>query len=103
MACADGEEGHLEQLARDIDERIEEFRKSFGEIGDQRLLVMSAVAFADELSEAKRQIARLQAEIAGMDKVRENLEAERDAWAGKVAEALEGAAERMERMAREGK
>ena len=100
MACADGEEGHLEALARGIDERIEEFRGSFGEIGDQRLLVMAAVAVADELSEANRRIARLEAEIDGLIQAREKLEADQGEWADRVANALDGAAERMERMAK---
>lgn len=100
MACADGDEGHLEALARGIDEKVEAFRESFGEIGDQRLLVMAAVAVADELSETKRRIERLENEIAGLKQSQEALEAEREGWANTVAEALETAAERMERMAK---
>src|SRR5208282_3257892 len=40
MACEDGQEGHLMNLARDLDTRIEGLRKNFGEIGDTRLTVM---------------------------------------------------------------
>lgn len=100
MACADGEEAHLEALARSIDEKVEEFRQSFGEIGDQRLVVMASVAVADELAEAKRRIARLEAEIDGLIQAREKAEAEHGQWADRIAGALEGAAERMERMAK---
>ena len=37
MACEDGQEGHLQQLAKDLDERIAALRGQFGEIGDARL------------------------------------------------------------------
>ena len=35
MACEDGQEGHLQQLARELDERIVALRGQFGEIGGQ--------------------------------------------------------------------
>ena len=60
MACTDGEQPHIESLARIVDAKIESLRTSFGEIGDQRITVMAALTFADELSEAKRRIAELE-------------------------------------------
>ena len=53
LACNPGEEAHLEALARGVDEKIKAMRASFGEIGDQRLVVMAALTIADELSEAR--------------------------------------------------
>ena len=52
MACEDGQEGHLIELARDLDMRISGLRGKFGEIGDTRLTVMAALTVADELAEA---------------------------------------------------
>ncbi len=63
MNCEDGQEGHLQGLARDIDARTNELRGSFGEIGDQRLVVMTALTIADELDAAKRRIEALEADI----------------------------------------
>lgn len=103
MACADGEEAHLRALAAQIDGKISEFRESFGEIGDQRLLVMAAVGVADELAEVKRKVARLESEIAKLHDNKDQADKARDDWANSVADALETAAERMERMSREGK
>lgn len=103
MACTDGEEAHLQGLAAKIDSTIEEFRGSFGEIGDQRLLVMAAVAVADELAEANRKIDSLKKDIEALGEERDRMEAERSEWADTVASALESAAERMERMAKETK
>ena len=58
LACNEGEEPHLEALAREVDAKIDGIRASFGEIGDQRLIVMAALTIADELSEAQRTIAQ---------------------------------------------
>ena len=36
-----------------IDEKIGEMRTAFGEIGDQRLVIMAALTIADNLAEAR--------------------------------------------------
>src|SRR5258708_6405296 len=99
MACGPGEEAHLEGLAAELDQRIAEMRVSFGEIGDQRLIVMSAITLADELAEAKRKAAALQAEIETLKTGRANTEATRSAWSDEVAKALDEAAARIEHVA----
>lgn len=57
LACNEGEEARLESLAGMIDEKIGEMRSSFGEIGDQRLVIMAALTIADNLAEARDQAA----------------------------------------------
>jgi cell division protein ZapA len=52
LACNEGEEARLESLAGMIDDKIRELRASFGEVGDQRLVVMAALTIADSLAEA---------------------------------------------------
>ena len=51
MACGEGEEGHLQALAKHVDTKLAELRKGFGEIGDTRLVIMTAITVADELFE----------------------------------------------------
>lgn len=98
MACGEGEEDHIEQLAASLDRRIEEMRTAFGEIGDMRLHVMAALTIADELSEAKRGLERLEGEVAAL---KEAVGAG-DERLGDVEERLAGAlsvlAERIERV-----
>ena len=53
LACNEGEESRLEQIAGLVDDKIGELRRSFGEIGDQRLTVMAALTFADQYIEAR--------------------------------------------------
>ena len=60
IACAEGEERHLEGLAAAYDAKIQEMRGAFGEIGDMRLHVMAAITLADEMHEMKRRMAGLE-------------------------------------------
>ena len=98
MACAEGEEAHLEGLAQVVDAKINELRGAFGEIGDQRLTVMSAVTFADERSELLRRIDRLEAEVATLKQSTDAVETLQDDWAREVARALDEMAGRIERV-----
>jgi cell division protein ZapA len=96
MACEDGQEGHLMNLARDLDVRIEGLRTKFGEIGDTRLTVMAALTIADALSETGARIKRLEDEVAAIQDARA-LDAERAKTVqAAVAAALSAAAERIE-------
>lgn len=101
MACDDGQEDHLTRLAADIDQRIDQLRGAFGEIGDQRLSIMAAITIADELSEARGHRRALEQELANERAVRdaamERLQQTEDAIAGAVLTA----AERLETLARE--
>lgn len=101
MACDDGEEPHLESMARAVEEKIAEMRANFGEIGDQRLVVMSAIAFADQLAEAQGKLAAAQAEI---ERAGAETKAGRDrtgAWVDGLTVELDRAADRVERLAKD--
>ncbi|MGP8231166.1 MAG: cell division protein ZapA [Methylovirgula sp.] len=99
VACGDGEEAHLQGLARQIDQRIEKLKKDFGEIGDQRLTIMAAITVADELAEARRRNAELEVEIINLNSKETNLASQHDEWADKLADTLGEAAVRIERIA----
>jgi cell division protein ZapA len=99
VACGEGEEAHLQGLARQIDERLETLKRNFGEIGDQRLTIMAAITIADELAEAHRRIAQVEVEIVNLKSDRTTLESEQDQWADRLAESLGETAARIERVA----
>ena len=99
MACEDGQEPHLEQLAQLVDGRVGEMRAGFGEIGDQRLIVMAAVAIADDLHALHRRVDSLQAEVAGLRAQQADASAQRDQRETTLARTIEGAALRIEALA----
>jgi cell division protein ZapA len=93
MACDDGEEAHLTELAGRLDRSIAQLRTRFGEIGDQRLTVMAAITLADQHAEAEKALAELRAEIADLEEARAELVAQhrrdREAVAGTIAALAE--------------
>jgi cell division protein ZapA len=96
LACEDGQEDHLQLLAKDIDERIAQLRAKFGEIGDTRLTVMAALMVEDELSEAQRRIRRLEEEVAALQDARVVAGDRAKAASAAVVGAFNSAAERIE-------
>jgi cell division protein ZapA len=99
MACDDGEEARLEHLAREFDTRLAGLRASFGEIGDQRIVVMAALTLADELNEAQRQIDDLKSQLTEADGATRSREAQSANKQDRLVSALGDAAQRIERLA----
>jgi cell division protein ZapA len=53
MRCAEGEEPHLIELANYVKQRVDVLAQEFGEVGDDRVLLMAAMLIADELMLAR--------------------------------------------------
>jgi len=56
IACDEGEQEHLKELAAHVDSKVRELTGSVGQVGDQKLLLMAAVLITDELYEAKGRV-----------------------------------------------
>ena len=52
VSCADGQEGRLRRLAQYVDAKAGEFAKTLGQVGEARLILLAALAIADELADA---------------------------------------------------
>jgi cell division protein ZapA len=101
MACEDGEEAHLQELARLVEEKILSLRSGFGEIGEQRIVIMAALTMADEAAVARRKLEAAENELAFLRSAAENAQQNDAQLQEKVAKALEDASERIERVARD--
>jgi cell division protein ZapA len=98
MSCEDGEEQRIEQLARYVEGKIMSMRDGFGEIGEQRIVVMAALAIADEATDARGKALTMETDVAAL---RAELDAARKANAAlteRVAGALDDAARRLARI-----
>jgi cell division protein ZapA len=100
MACEDGQEAHLMKLAKELDDRIGTLRNNFGEIGDNRLIVMAALTVADELSEATGRLRRLEEELASLQDARVSAADRAMKTQAAVVAAFNSAAERLEGIAK---
>ena len=96
MACEDGEEARLSRLAEELDASIATLRTRFGEIGDTRLTVMAALTLADQLSETKEKLQRLEPELATLRNASVASADHSQATQSAVVAALNAAAERIE-------
>jgi cell division protein ZapA len=96
MACEDGQEDHLRQLAKELDDRISALRGQFGEIGDARLTVMAALLVADELAEAVKKVRNLEAELAALQNAHTAAADRTHAAQANLVAAITAAAQRIE-------
>jgi cell division protein ZapA len=100
LACEDGQEEHLLGLAKDLETRIIDLRRKFGEIGDTRLTVMAALMLADEMSELTGKIRRLEDDIAALQEDQAAAADRARAASDAVVGAFNSAAERIEGITR---
>lgn len=54
LACENGEEDRLIELATHVKERVDQLTTEFGQVGDERLLLMTAILIADELWDTRK-------------------------------------------------
>jgi cell division protein ZapA len=99
MSCDDGEEEHLEELGKRYDAAIDELRAVFGEIGDQRLMVMAAVLMTDRLDEAEKRIQSLEEEFDRLRGSSKSAVAQYENQYARLARVLDAAAQRVESLA----
>ena len=69
MACDEGQEEHLIDLAGRFDRYVGHLKGSFGEIGDHRLAVMAGIMVMDEFSELEKRVKGLESENARLKKL----------------------------------
>jgi len=92
IACEDGEEEHIDYLAKYINHHVDELVTRVGQVGEARLLLMAALQLADELSEAFSELDELKsgkAPVAAAAPADDN----------GALEIIENVAERLERIA----
>ena len=78
MACDEGQEEHLIDLAERFDRYVSHLKDSFGEIADQRLTLMAGIMVMDELSELQKRVKVMETEVQRMNADRSRLAQELD-------------------------
>ena len=58
LSCEDGQEEHLEQLALHLNEKFNNLKSTLGNIGENKLLLITSIATMDEYFETKKKIEK---------------------------------------------
>jgi len=99
MACEDGQEAHLMELAERFNRTVLGLKGSFGEIGDNRLVVMAGIAVLDELAAAEDRIEALKQDIADLTSAGREVTLESEELEQRFARRLNEAARKIEAIA----
>jgi cell division protein ZapA len=99
IACDEGEEAHLKELAAHVDAKVGELLESVGQVGDQRLLLMAAVLITDELFEARARLGANEKTVGDLSAQHEQISGELGRSEENAVAALEAAAMRIENIA----
>ncbi len=67
VACNEGEEERIRELASMIDGKVATFARQVGQAGEARLLVLAALVLADELTEANEALRGLRTQPPALD------------------------------------
>jgi cell division protein ZapA len=98
IACDEGEEAHLKELAGYVDSKVRELSSTVGQVGDQKLVLMAAVLITDELLEARSRLDAHAKRAGELSQAQAALDARSEESEQTAAAALEDAALRLEQM-----
>jgi cell division protein ZapA len=90
ITCEPGQERHVQHLAMELDRRAAAMARDIGQVGEARLLLLTALTILDELAHAQSRTAEPSARegLKRLDKLEEE-----------AARAIEGLAQRVEAVA----
>jgi cell division protein ZapA len=88
MACEEGQEDHLTDLATRFDRYVGHLKDQFGEIGDLRITVMAGIMITDEISELTRRVASLETELDSLRSNRDTVQAATSRTEENIAAAI---------------
>ena len=72
LSCDDGQEEHLEELLTHINEKFSNLKNDLGNIGENKLLLITSVQILDEYFETKKKVEQKKTELKNLsDKFRE--------------------------------
>ena len=63
LSCEDGQEEHLEELLIHINQKFNELKNNLGNLGENKLLLITAVKVMDEYFETKKKVDQKKKEL----------------------------------------
>ena len=68
LACEDGQEEHLEELLIQINQKFNNLKNDLGNLGENKLLLITAVKIMDEYYETKKKVDKQKDELNDLSK-----------------------------------
>ena len=66
LSCDDGQEEHLEELSSDLSQKFSSLKNSLGNIGENKLLLITSITTMDEYFETKKKLEKQKIEIENL-------------------------------------
>tara|TARA_Y100000590_G_scaffold444768_1_gene575935 strand:- start:616 stop:1050 length:435 start_codon:yes stop_codon:yes gene_type:complete len=63
LSCEDGQEEHLEELSHNLSEKFNQLKSKLGNLGENKLLLITSITILDEYFETKKKIIEKKNEI----------------------------------------
>lgn len=96
LECGSGEEAHLVELAEYLGTHVDTMKHKFGQVGDDRLILMAALMVTDELWEARRQMQEMTVTLAESKRDKSTADETARSMQAEVAARVGAAAQRLE-------
>jgi cell division protein ZapA len=96
LECGEGEEAHLIALSEYLSSHMDSMKHKFGQVGDDRLVLMAALMVTDELWEARRQLQEVKGNMADLRRDRSTADESSKMLRSDLAETIGAAADRLE-------
>ena len=66
LSCEDGQEDHLEELAENLNDKFEKLKNDLGNIGENKLLLITAIKVMDEYFDTKKNVEKKKVELTNL-------------------------------------
>ena len=66
LSCDDGQEEHLEELLTHINQKFDNLKNDLGNIGENKLLLITSVQIMDEYFETKKKVEQKKTELKNL-------------------------------------
>jgi cell division protein ZapA len=96
LECGEGEETHLIALAEYLSSHVDTMKRKFGQVGDDRLILMASLVVCDELWELRRQMQEMKTAMAEARRDRSVADESAKSAQSDLAARVTAAAERLE-------
>ena len=96
LECGEGEEAHLTALAAYLGTHIDDMKRKFGQVGDDRLILMASLLVTDELWELRHEMEQLKASLAAARRDRSVADESAKSTKADLAGLIEAVADRLE-------